>query len=343
MLAQVVADRQVPAGGVEVVALAEQLGHADVHVRRSPEHGRGVLGGDLQSSLVVAHRVAETALRDAEVGQRDRAADHVRAASRPVPASPCRPSTSGAPPRDHRSSSARARSGTPPPRGRDGRRDRPVRAPAARASGCRPRRRRPGPARRGTWRSLRGAGGTRRSSTTTISPEAPGLPASSSTAAPTAPRPGAAARRPRTSPVDMRAPTYPMASTGRTPNNSSGSASSQRRSVASCRAPLHRRGRPVRPGPPPARSPPPARAWSIAADRSPFRSYQSLARTVQRRDAVGLLVEQARPQHVAEEVVVAVPPTAVVERDQEEVAPLERLEHGLAAVLAGDGIAQRAA
>ena len=60
--------------------------------------------------------------------------------------------------------------------------------------------------------------------------------------------------------------------------------------------------------------------------RSPFRSYQSLARRCSAGTTVGLLVQQARTQHVGEEVVVAVPPAAVVERDQEEVAPLERLQ-----------------
>src|SRR5207344_2311740 len=38
-----------------------------------------------------------------------------------------------------------------------------------------------------------------------------------------------------------------------------------------------------------------------------------------------------------------VPLAAVVERDQEQVSPLQRRQLGLAAVLAGDGIAQRAA
>ena len=42
---------------------------------------------------------------------------------------------------------------------------------------------------------------------------------------------------------------------------------------------------------------------------------------------VGLLVEQAGPQHVGEQVVVAVPLAAVVERDEEQVAAVERLEH----------------
>ena len=64
---------------------------------------------------------------------------------------------------------------------------------------------------------------------------------------------------------------------------------------------------------------------------------------MQVRYLVGLLVEQARLQHVGKEVVVAIPPAAVVERDQEQVPSVQRLQHGLAAVLPGDGIAQRAA
>ena len=40
---------------------------------------------------------------------------------------------------------------------------------------------------------------------------------------------------------------------------------------------------------------------------------------------------------------VAIPAAAVVERDQEQVPSIERLQHGLATALAGDGIAQRAA
>jgi hypothetical protein len=48
-------------------------------------------------------------------------------------------------------------------------------------------------------------------------------------------------------------------------------------------------------------------------------------------------------QNVREEVVVAVPAAAVVERDHEQVGAVQRLEHGLPAVLAGDGVAQGAA
>ena len=64
---------------------------------------------------------------------------------------------------------------------------------------------------------------------------------------------------------------------------------------------------------------------------------------VQLRNVVGPLVQQVRLQNVREEVVVAVPLAAVVERDQEQVPSIQRLEHGLAAVPAGNGIAERAA
>jgi hypothetical protein len=64
---------------------------------------------------------------------------------------------------------------------------------------------------------------------------------------------------------------------------------------------------------------------------------------MQRGDDVGLLVEQARSQHVGEQVVVAVPPAAVVERDQEQVPPIESLQRGPAIGLTCDGIAQRTA
>ena len=64
---------------------------------------------------------------------------------------------------------------------------------------------------------------------------------------------------------------------------------------------------------------------------------------VQARNVVGLLVQQVRVQDVGEELVIAIPPAAVIERDQEQVPPLQRRQRGLATALAGDGIAQRAA
>ena len=62
---------------------------------------------------------------------------------------------------------------------------------------------------------------------------------------------------------------------------------------------------------------------------------------MQNRQSVGLFVEQARVQNVGEEMVVAIPLAPVVEGDQEQVSPIEGLEHGLAAGLGGDGFAQR--
>ena len=61
----------------------------------------------------------------------------------------------------------------------------------------------------------------------------------------------------------------------------------------------------------------------------------------------GLLVHQTRPQHVGKEVVVAIPPTPAIQRNQEQVRSLELLQHGFPRpsprILAGDGVTQRTA
>jgi hypothetical protein len=63
--------------------------------------------------------------------------------------------------------------------------------------------------------------------------------------------------------------------------------------------------------------------------------------SVQNPKSVGLFVQQPRVQRVGKEMVVAVPLAPVVEGDQEQVSSVESLERGLAAVLGGDGFAQR--
>ena len=60
---------------------------------------------------------------------------------------------------------------------------------------------------------------------------------------------------------------------------------------------------------------------------------------VQLGNLVGLLVEQVRPQHVGEEVVIAVPLPALIERDEKKIPPLQRRQGGPATVLSGDGVA----
>ena len=52
--------------------------------------------------------------------------------------------------------------------------------------------------------------------------------------------------------------------------------------------------------------------------------------SMQLGDLVRPLVEQVRLQHIGEQVVVAIPLPPVVERDEEEVGPLERDQRGLA-------------
>ena len=143
-------------------------------------------------------------------------------------------------------------------------------------------------------------------------------------------------------PPARSAPAHPTLSTGRTRITSSGSARSQPWTVGLLPGPAHGGdGQLDQVGRPPEipggqRVPDRRRLLAVALEpgaRPP----------VQFRDLAGLLVQQVRLQHVGEQVVVAVPAAAVVERDHEQVAPVQRLQHGLAAALPGDGVAQRAA
>ena len=64
---------------------------------------------------------------------------------------------------------------------------------------------------------------------------------------------------------------------------------------------------------------------------------------VQIRHAAGLLFLQAGAEQVGEQVMVAPPAAHLIQRDQEEAGPLRLLQQRLAALAAGDSIAQRAA
>ncbi len=61
---------------------------------------------------------------------------------------------------------------------------------------------------------------------------------------------------------------------------------------------------------------------------------------MQRRDPAGLLLLQAGAEQVGEQVVVAPPAAHLVQRQQEQAGPLDRLQHRLAIGAAGDGVAQ---
>src|SRR5688500_10367484 len=62
---------------------------------------------------------------------------------------------------------------------------------------------------------------------------------------------------------------------------------------------------------------------------------------VQGWDLVRVVGKEARAENVGEQVVVAVPGAVRVERNEEEVAALEVLEHAGAVGTAGDGVAER--
>ena len=62
---------------------------------------------------------------------------------------------------------------------------------------------------------------------------------------------------------------------------------------------------------------------------------------MQRRYLIGLLRQQMRGEHFGKEVVVAIPVAPVIERNDKEVAALQRLQPRVAFLLAGDGITER--
>ena len=84
-----------------------------------------------------------------------------------------------------------------------------------------------------------------------------------------------------------------------------------------------------------------ASACRTASSARSCASYQRLARWCSSGTSVRLLGEQARPQHVGEQVVVAKPLPLVVQGDEEQVGPLQRREHVATVVTADDGVTER--
>ena len=224
---------------------------------------------ELQGLLVGAHRVAQPALGDPDVGQRDRAAEHVGRCARLAAISPCSRRTPRAPPRGRRSSRTRARSARRPLRARRRRPRRRGPAPAGRAPRCRAGRPAPAPGRHGGRRSRPAAGGTPASSTTTIRSGRSG--------------PAPASGRVEPALGVLQAPLDPLDGSGG--QQRAGVAVAEHRPVpqhARRAAPRSSRGAwppacpcassapPAPPGPPPLRSRRPASACRIASARSPF-------------------------------------------------------------------------
>jgi hypothetical protein len=64
---------------------------------------------------------------------------------------------------------------------------------------------------------------------------------------------------------------------------------------------------------------------------------------VQRPEPLGSFPRKADPQQVGEQMVVAPPATHLIQRHQEQIGPLDRLQQLLSVASAGDRVAQRAA
>ena len=152
-------------------------------------------------------------------------------------------------------------------------------------------------------------------------------------------RPRPSARRPAAAPRPRRPPRCP-ASSRRTrcrapagPGPRRPAAPRARHAAGLLAVPPDHRQAPAPPGRRPARRPLRPCACRIASAGSPLSAYHRLARRCSSGHQLGRLVQQPRLQDVGEEVVVAVPPALVVQRDQEQVAALQRLQHRPAAGL----------
>jgi len=62
---------------------------------------------------------------------------------------------------------------------------------------------------------------------------------------------------------------------------------------------------------------------------------------VQQWNLIRLLADQTRPQHVGEQLVVAVPLPPVVQGNEEQIGPVQRHQHVASVIPAGDGVTQQ--
>ena len=85
---------------------------------------------------------------------------------------------------------------------------------------------------------------------------------------------------------------------------------------------------------------PPARAWLSASATRPFWPYHSLARRCNRGDSPERSSKPAA-QQVGKKMMVAVPASLIVERDEKQVGPLQSGQHCLTVGVPGHGVAQR--
>ncbi len=141
-------------------------------------------------------------------------------------------------------------------------------------------------------------------------------------------RPRSRCSRPSNSLLAASAPMNPTASTGRFRTTSAGSSSTQRQITASRRSRSS-----VRDG---ELDPVGGQVDVAGGERVPHRRLgipgpvvPVAGAAVQPGHVVGPFVEQAGVQHVGEQVVVPVPAAVGVERDDEQVLPLQGLQHRL--------------
>ena len=246
----------------------------------APRSTRLGLLGALQSPLVDAHRLAEAALREPHVGQRDGAAEHVGVVPGPLQARhgvgvPAGCAASRSPLVQY--ASPRRAAGAPRARWSSS----PARSSARRACVIVPA---TSPRTRAVSGAVHRDRGRERAERLLVDDDhlaAPGRLVGSSHRSASRSRSSTPSSSPRAmSDADVRrwsAPAGPGTARRAAPRASA--------AAWPPAAPGAAPGSRARPGPPPARSPRAASAWWIASDRSPFCSYQSLARRCSSADA----------------------------------------------------------
>ena len=341
LLAQLPGPQQLLPGALEVVPLAEDGADPDVHVRRAPQHGATLPGGERQPPLEDAQRLAQPTLREPDVGQGEPAPDDVREVTgllqarhgRGIPAGrrleiPARP---GGECQEPGCASTRKvvvladEVQRPPGMGRGAGHVAEDQGLAGPVHGDRARqateRRLVDDDHRARWRGSPVRGLVRR-----VEPPL-GVPQPLLDALDLAPdeeRPGVGVAQHGPDAEQLVGERLePPPQRGLLPIL----ASRRDRKLHQVRRPRNV----------PARHRVADGLGAVAVLLVPLACP-----TVQLGRQLGLLVQEARPQDVGEELVVAVPLAPVVERDEEQVASIERLQHGLAPALAGHGVAQRA-
>ena len=323
----------MPSGALEVSDFDVDLADPHVQVGGCSRHALAVCLGHLQCTLVQPACLAGSARREPHVGEHDGAAQLVdEVAGRVQARHSLRERLQRA--RHVALSPTRRARGTRPHRpARDGRRGRPGRGRAGRVPPCPPHRLVPARARPGRWRWSPAASGAPRCRPTGESaPSGTAASARSASSSRASNRCEVAGDHQHVSVEDAEHRAAPDGVVGQflqpAEQHRFLPVTADRR-----RGQLHQVRRAV--------EVPRGQGVPDRLLREVVALVPLAGALVQQRNQVRLLGEQVRPQHVGEQVVVAVPLPPIVQGHEEQVGALQGDEQLAAVVAAGDGVTER--